>query len=347
MILLLSNKKIETFINSNYFNQFMALKISPYSNSLYPAANCKTTGYHRVWIRDNIYTNLGIEAAGDIKTAVKNIHALLDILLKHEYKIDWMIKQPYPKLRWRYIHPRYDEQGNEILEEWGNKQNDAVGALLWRIGELNKKTKILRDENDKRIVQKLVYYLEAIEFWHDKDNGMWEENEEVHASSVGACLAGLLNIQNIVHVPLHLIAHAEETLKQLLPRESKTKDVDLALLSLIYPYNIVTKEQAKAIIKNVENKLLREKGVIRYVGDKYYYKNGEAQWTMGLPWLAICHKILGNNAKYIYFVEKTRNALTDKGELPELYFADSDEHNENSPLFWSMSLKAVAENFKV
>ena len=321
----------------------MKLKVQPYSNSLFPAANCRTTGYHRIWIRDNVYTSLGLEII-DINAAIKTIHALLDILLKHEYKIDWMIKQPHPKLRWRYIHPRYDEQGNEIWEEWGNKQNDAIGALLWRIGELNKKTNIIRDENDKRIIQKLVYYLEAIEFWHDKDNGMWEENEEIHASSVGACLAGLLSVQDIVQVPLRLIAHAEETLKQLLPRESKTKDVDLALLSLIYPYNIVTKEQAGMIIRNIENKLLRKRGVIRYLGDQYYYNGGEAEWTFGLPWLAICHKLLGNKEKHSFYLKKTKEALNDRGELPELYFANSEKHNENIPLAWSMSLKLVAES---
>ena len=134
-----------------------------------------------------------------------------------------------------------------------------------------------------------------------------------------------------------------ETLKKLLPRESKTKDIDLALLSLIYPYNVATKEQAKQIIKNVEEKLLREKGVIRYINDHYYNKNGEAEWTMGLPWLAIVHKILGNPDKYVEYMQKTQSALNSKGELPELYFANSGEHNENTPLLWSMSLMKVAQ----
>ena len=64
---------------------------------------------------------------------------------------------------------------------------------------------------------------------------------------------------------------------------------------------------------------------------------------MGLPWLAIVHKLLGNNEKYLHYFEKTKNALNKKGELPELYFANSDQHNENTPLLWSMSLMKVAE----
>src|SRR3989338_5274340 len=94
----------------------------------------------------------------------------------------------------------------EIWEEWGNKQNDAIGALLFKIGDLESKgIKVLKDKNHTRIVEKLVLYLGSIEYWHDADNGMWEENVEVHASSVGACVAGLKSISKIVEVPKPLI----------------------------------------------------------------------------------------------------------------------------------------------
>ena len=51
------------------------------------------------------------------------------------------------------------------------------------------------------------------------------------------------------------------------PRESETKEVDMAQLSLIYPYNVVNSEQRDAILKNVEEKLLKEKGILRYIGE--------------------------------------------------------------------------------
>jgi len=87
-----------------------------------------------------------------------------------------------------------------------------------------------------------------------------------------------------------------------------------------------------------EDKLLREKGVLRYLGDKYYNKNGEAQWTMGLPWLAIIYKKLNMPDKYAFYSRKTLEAMNDKGELPELYYANSNEHNENCPLAWSQAM---------
>lgn len=316
-----------------------------YANGLFKAANSGITGYHRVWIRDVIYTVLGFEAQGDFETSLKAVHALLDILKKHEYKIDWMIKEPRPKLRWRYIHPRYDPNGNEVVhQEWGNKQNDAVGALLWKIGDLDKKgINVIRDESDLKLLQKLVHYLGAIEYWHDADNGMWEENEEVHASSVGACLAGLIAVQHIVNVPLHLIAFGEQTLRSMLPRESTLKEVDLALLSLVWPYKVVTPSERKMILENVEKHLVREKGVIRYKDDAYYSNGSEAEWTMGLAWLAIIYKELGDKEKHSHYLGKTRKAANEEKLLPELYYGGTTDYNDNTPLSWAMSLWKVAE----
>jgi phosphorylase kinase alpha/beta subunit len=301
------------------------------------------TGYNRAWLRDNVYESLGLEAVQSFKEVVKTYRALLDILLKHENKIDWAIKEK-PDAAFKYIHARYDPASlNEIWEEWGNKQNDAIGAILFKIGELEEKgIKIIRNENDLRILQKLVLYLKSIQYWQDKDNGMWEENEEVHASSVGACAAGLKKISKLVEVPKELIQKGIETLNKLLPRESETKEADLALLSLIYPYNIINKKQREEILKNIEEKLVRERGVIRYLGDQYYNENSiEPSWTMGFPWLAVIYGQMNKPNKYAYYMRKCVAILNEKGELPELYIMDKIP-NENTPLGWSQSLLVVA-----
>ena len=304
------------------------------------------TGYNLCWIRDTIYASLGFEAVKNTAAVKKIYHALLGLLLKHEYKIDWIIKQPHPKVPFRYIHARYDPvEMCELWEEWGNKQNDAIGAVLFKIGEFeNKSVKIIRNSDDVRILQKLVNYLEAIHYWHDPDNGMWEEKEEVHTSSVGACVAGLRAIGKVngITVPRQLIENGEKALKQLLPSESETKEVDLALLSLIYPYDIVTQQQREIILKNVEEKLVRNKGVVRYPGDKYYNNGSEAEWAFGFPWLAIIYKQLNNPEKYAHYTRKTLEAMNGKGELPELYYGKTDKFNENSPLAWGQALCIVA-----
>jgi len=327
------------------------LKNLQYESGLFAASRKNApTGYDKSWLRDNFYECLAFEVIGDWDTVEKTYTALLKIFLKHEEKIDSVIASK-PENKQEYIHARFHpETFDEFWEDWGNKQNDSIGAILFRIGELehHHKRSILKTEEQVRIVNKLVKYLGSIEYWQDEDSGMWEENEEVHASSVGACVAGLKSVSKLkkVHVPKHLIKEGEKTLKHLLPRESKTKFVDLALLSLIYPYNILTPKQRDEILKNVEYLLLKKRGVIRYKSDHYYNKNPdgyseEAEWCFGLSWLAIIYEKIGEKKKAKRYINMMLEVATEKG-VPELYFSNSPQHNENNPLGWSESLFIVA-----
>jgi phosphorylase kinase alpha/beta subunit len=221
---------------------------------------------------------------------------------------------------------------------------------LFKIGELEVKRPglIVANDDDRRVIQKLVWYLSTLEYWHDPDSGMWEEDQELHASSVGACLAGLKMIKSVagIEVPDELIKKGEEKLHAILPRESQRKFVDLSLLSLIWPYNVVTPEESATILENVEYHLLREHGVIRYKGDHYYNKNPdgwseEAEWTFGLSWLAIIYDKLGNAEKAKHFLDEAKKTVTKDG-VPELFFSNSTKYNDNTPLGWSESLFIVA-----
>jgi phosphorylase kinase alpha/beta subunit len=308
------------------------------------------TGYDKSWLRDNFYECMAFEVIGDWDTVEKTYGAILNIFLKHEDKIDHAIGEK-PEHSYQYIHARYHPKTfEEFWEEWGNKQNDNVGAILFNIGRLehHHKRSILTDKDRVRIVNKLVKYLETIEYWHDRDSGIWEEDEEVHASSVGAVVAGLKEISKLpkIKVPKQLIKDGEEALRKLLPRESGRKFVDLALLSLIWPYNVVTPGEKKAILENVEYHLLRRMGVIRYKGDHYYNRNPdgfseEAEWTFGLSWLAIIYEKMRNGKRAKFFLDKMLVTDTKRG-VPELYFSNSKRYNENNPLGWSESLFIVA-----
>lgn len=327
------------------------LKSLRYKTGLFAASKKDSaTGYDKSWLRDNFYETIAFEVIGDWDTVEKTYRAILDLLLKHEHKIDWAIENR-PQAAYQYIHARFHpENFDEFWEEWGNKQNDAIGAILFRIGELetNQKRSILKTDDQIRIVNKLVRYLESIEYWKDSDSGVWEEGEEVHSSSVGACVAGLKSIAKHpkIEVPIKLIHEGEKALTLLLPRESENKFVDLAQLSLIWPYDILSQEQRSQILENVEYHLVREKGVIRYKGDRYYNKNKdqvseEAEWTFGLAWLAIIYEKMGNKEKAGNLLKDLIVLDTPEG-LPELYFSNSPEYNDNTPLGWSESLFIVA-----
>ncbi len=309
-----------------------------------------STGYDKSWLRDNFYETIAFEVIGDWKTVENTYRAILKILLRYEEKIDWAITRK-PEHSYQYIHARFNpETFDEFWEEWGNKQNDAIGCILFRIGELEVRQKrvILKTEAQVRIINKLVKYLESVQYWQDPDSGVWEMEEELHASSVGACVAGLRSISRLprIAVPLWLIKKGEESLNKLLPRESEHHFTDLSLLSLIWPYGVVSEVQRTQILENVEYYLKKDRGVIRYKGDNYYNRNPdgwsqEAEWTFGLAWLAIIYEKLGKREKAQDLLKDLIAVDTPEG-LPELYFSDSPEYNENTPLGWSESLFIIA-----
>ncbi|MFC0560180.1 glycoside hydrolase family 15 protein [Halalkalibacter alkalisediminis] len=326
-------------------------------NHLYLASLSKE--YHYFWIRDAVYMSLPYmdKPCDTFKTTIQ---AILDVFRRYEWKISIHTKQR-PQAMYEYIHARYSPDGFEIHDqEWGHAQHDMIGAFLYVVGtsmqDYNKN--LFRDEKDHEIVQKLVSYLSCCNYWEDKDNGMWEESREVHLSSIGACVAGLKAVQPIVFVPQEAIDKGRAKLESMFPRESSTKETDLAQLSLIYPYKLFTGEKAKLLIDRVEKSLLRSKGVIRYEGDSYYstlekdfgrfhdssfYYGTEAEWTFGLPWLSLCYQTLDDQNHSSYYLNRTKEVMLENGVLPEAFFAHTDIPNPNTPLGWSSAMYILAE----
>ena len=308
------------------------------------------TGYDKAWLRDNVYEALAFEYAGEWDVVATCYHTLLDIFDKHIDKINWATTNK-PFESWQFIHARYNpETLEEFWESWGNKQHDAVGAVLYKLADFEAQGRsVLRNETDRRTVQTLIYYICNVEYWHDADSGMWEEAEEVHASSIGAVLAALKKWQVVggMDVDQDAIDRGQSALDALLPRESESKFTDLALLSLIYPYGVASPEMSAQIVENLVYHLAKDKGVMRYKFDAYYNKNSdgyseEAEWCFGLSWLAIAYKRLGDDEKAHEYLDKATATITTDGKIPELYLSHSDEANENTPLGWSESMYVAA-----
>jgi phosphorylase kinase alpha/beta subunit len=314
--------------------------------------------YSYVWLRDSFYMSLPfLDKENDLYE--KTYHRVLDLFRQYEWKIDFHTTTK-PTEQWQYIHSRYSaDTVEEIDTPWGHAQHDAIGAILFGIGEGIKRGKpILRDEKDRQVVQKIIFYLNTCRYHEDPDNGMWEEWREVHASSVGAVVAGLISVRDIVFVPEEMIRNGLLALNRLFPHESESRAIDLAQLSLIYPYNLLHPLQAQWIIQEVEDKLLRARGVARYPGDSYYstkeethgrghditfYHGSEAEWTFGLPWLALCHYQLGNTEKAKEYLKRTEEVMLTEGILPELYYSGTNIPNPNTPLGWSNAMHILAK----
>ncbi|WP_221563620.1 glycoside hydrolase family 15 protein [Alkalihalobacillus sp. TS-13] len=308
------------------------------SNGAFLASPSKHYSY--VWIRDVCYAALPFLYNNDDRFE-KAYYALFDLFKTYEWKID-IHRFQKPVHRYEYIHARYSTDLKELPVEWGHAQHDAIGSFLWGIGAgLARGKKMIRDEKDREMVQKLVDYLNCVQYWSDEDNGMWEEYQELHASSVGACVAGLKQVRMLVNVPEELIKKGEESLKFLLPRESETKETDLALLSLIYPYQIVSRQTALDILANVTGQLERKYGCIRYARDQYFNEGSEAEWCFGFPWLGLCYGHLGDMEKVEEYVKKTESIVPIDGKVPELYIGGRFEANENTPLAWAVAMSIL------
>ena len=324
-------------------------------NGLYIAS--PSVHYSAVWIRDSLYISLPF-LNKPCNTYERTLHRLLDLMLDYEWKIDIHIKEK-PVEPWQYIHAKYDpENVKELSVAWGHAQHDAIGLLLWSVGEGERRGKqIIRNERDRQIIQKLVYYLQSCEYWQDRDNGMWEEDREVHASSVGACVSGLTAVSYLVDVPRQLIRKGWIALDELGADETDNRAIDMAQLSLIYPHRVYPRDIALQVLEKIESTLLRRNGVIRYEGDSYYstveqngrhhplpyYFGTEAEWCLGLPWLAICYHELGDYKKASEFIAHTEKIILPDGSIPELYYANTDEYNPNTPLGWANALYLVAK----
>lgn len=313
--------------------------------------------YSYVWLRDSCYEIMPyLNKSCD--RYEKTYHRLLDMFREYEWKLD-VHQTKKPVEQWEFIHARYDAYTvREIDTPWGHNQFDSLGLFLFGVGEgIKAGKKIIRDDKDREIIQKIVGYLKCCEYYKTPDNSIWEEWQEVHSNSIGAVIAGLQSVRDIVFVERDLVLKGYETLAKMFPIESNDRPVDLAQLSLIYPYKVLFEHDAKVIIHRVETMLLRKRGVIRYLGDSYYatnehdgrhhplthYYGYEAEWTFGMPWLALAHMELGNLDKAKEYIKRTEELMLEDGSLPELYFANSDKYNGNTPLGWCSAMYILAK----
>ncbi|MBU1199238.1 MAG: hypothetical protein KKF46_04375 [Nanoarchaeota archaeon] len=331
-----------------------------------------TGRYNVFWLRDIMYATYANEYLGNMEHMLKSFELIMTIMLKHRELICAAIRKLPEK--WA-LHARYHPSTlEEISPDWGHHQLDVIGFFLYKTGDLIQKGhNVLQTDEQRELIKDLIQYLFNYRWETYPDFGMWEEGPEVHSSSLGAVLAGLTmwfdaghykykyahdrDLADVVPVSERYFDTGPQKIKELLPRESQSRECDLAQLSLIWPYNIVDDEMKLTILNNVETKLLREHGVIRYEGDNYFNsdkknpKGNEAEWPLGLAWLAIVHNKLAewgkdNLEQSLVHLKKSKeyllkiDSLMIDGCIPELY--SRGKPNENRPLAWAHSFHIIA-----
>ncbi len=340
--------------------------------------------YDVFWLRDIMYATYANEYIGSYDKMVESYRLILNIFQKYRHKISSGARKRHylgscaDEVIHARVHPVTLE---EITSEWGHHQLDIFGLFLYKTGDLIKKGfNVLGTDYAETLIllRDIVLYLTTVRWYSDPDFGVWEEGPEVHSSSVGSVLAGLtmwhddgyyhhkykhqVELYRYLPVPQEFIEVGRRALDELLPRESDSRPYDLAQLSLIWPYNIVTEGQAHRILKNVEDNLVRERGVVRYPGDLFQNANpdspegNEAQWPLGFAWLSIVYSKLAYKAirrmgdmfgkptelieKARYYLSRLEDVMTPDGKVPELYSAG--RMNQNVPLAWAQSFYVIA-----
>lgn len=302
--------------------------------------------YQAVWIRDQLYSTFAYYYLGEMEKFIQGIQVTFDILHKSRSRIEEAICK-MPVAGHEFIHAKYNHESlDEITNNWGHHQIDAIGLFLYVVGFSNKKgISILRGEEDKKLIQLLVQYLVSIRYFESPDNGMWEEWMEVHASSLGAavCALEIIKKEKLAIVPQDALDRGREALFTILPNETDHRSEDMAQLSLIWPYNIIPREIADIILKRIIDRLVQSKGLNRYLDDNYYRsENGiSGEWTMGFFWLSIVYSERGDAVAAQQWLERGLQTMTKEGYLPELY--QDGEPNKNTPLGWAHSLAIIAQ----
>ncbi len=381
---------------------------------LLPASTAVNThgDYRDAWVRDNVYSILAVWGLGMAyrslddddgrgreleRRTVLLMRALLRSMMAQASKVETFKKTRDPK---DSLHAKYDtETGATVVRDdaWGHLQIDATSVFLLQLAQMTASgLEIIWTMEEVHFVQNLVYYIERA--YRTPDFGIWERGAksnhgrvELNASSVGMAKAALEALDcfnlfgargghaSVIHVSPDNIAQSDITLSEMLPRESHSKEVDAAVLSVIgYPAFAVHDEKLKtktrrAITKKLEGRYglkrflrdghqtaVEDDGRLHYEAEELkQFENVESEWPLFFTYLYLDALIRHDENEALKYERLLDDVVVEQGGerlLPELYYvprqsiaAEREEPgsqerlpNENVPLVWAQSLYILA-----
>ncbi len=376
---------------------------------LLPASTAITVhgDYTHAWVRDNVYSILGVwglalayrrldEGARTYlleQSVVKLMRGLLTTMMRQAAKVERFKQTQQPG---DALHAKYDTRtGLPVVgdQEWGHLQLDATSLFLLMLAQMTASgLRIVYTLDEVDFVQNLVHYIDRT--YHTPDFGIWERGSkinngrpEINASSVGMAKAALEALRgfnlfgprggdsSVIHVIQDEIARATTTLETLLPRESGSKEVDAAVLSIVgFPaFAVQDADLADRTREEIVAKLQGRYGCKRFLRDghqtvledhsRLHYESGElsefehieCEWPLFFTYLLLDGVMRGRPGQAREYRERLEALfVTRDGQrlLPELYYVPA-EHvaaerarphsqprlpNDNVPLVWAQSL---------
>ncbi|WP_254721811.1 glycoside hydrolase family 15 protein [Kovacikia minuta] len=364
--------------------------------------------YTDAWVRDNVYSILAVWGlalayrkvdddrgrAFELEhSVVKLMRGLLFATMRQADKVEKFKATQFPL---DALHAKYDTKtGGTVVgdSDWGHLQLDATSIFLLMLAQMTASgLHIIYNTDEVNFIQNLVYYIGRA--YRTPDFGIWERgnkinhgNPELNASSVGIAKAALeamsgLNLfgvrggqNSVIHVLPDEVARSRITLESLLPRESSSKEVDAALLSVIgFPAfavedgalcdrtrnDIITKLQGrygcKRFLRDGHQTVLEDTNRLHYEPwELKQFEHIECEWPLFFTYLLLDGVFRGDPEQVKEYQERLEHVLVERDGLkllPELYYVpqpaiDAERENpgsqerlpnENVPLVWAQSL---------
>jgi len=258
--------------------------------------------YTDAWVRDNVYSILGVWGLALSyrkyqpnhhrshllsQSVVKLMRGLLLAMMRQSDRVETFKNTLKPT---DALHAKYGTNtGLAVVgdDEWGHLQLDASSLFLLMLAQMSASgLSIIYTMDEVNFIQNMVHYISRT--YCTPDYGIWERGNkinhgttEINASSVGMAKAALEALDGfnlfgnitsqeaVIHVVTSDIARSSFTLEGLLPRESISKETDAALLSIIgYPaYAVEDEELCKKTRDKVIKKLAGNYGCKRFLLD--------------------------------------------------------------------------------
>jgi phosphorylase kinase alpha/beta subunit len=400
-----------------YYQEVKAVILSRQNplTGLLPASTAITShgDYTDAWVRDNVYSILAVWGLAIAyrklddnqgrtyeleHSVVKLMRGLLFAMMRQAGKVE-KFKQTQDPLD--ALHAKYDTSTADVVvgdDGWGHLQLDATSLYLLMLAQMTASgLQIIFTIDEVNFVQNLVYYIGRA--YRTPDYGIWERgnkinhgNPELNASSVGMAKAALEAINgldlfgvqgsqaSVIHALLDEIARTRTTLQSLLPRESSSKEVDAALLSVIgFPaFAVEGSSLTERTRSNIIDKLQGNYGCKRFLRDGHQtviedsrrlhyepwelkqFEHIECEWPLFFTYLLLDALFRGDLAQAEAYHQRLQPLLVEKDGfklLPEVYYVPADKladerahpysqsrlPNENLPLVWAQSLYLLGQ----
>jgi phosphorylase kinase alpha/beta subunit len=377
---------------------------------LLPASTAHTVhgNYGDAWVRDCVYS---IQCVWGLALAHRRLSGSSTRVFELEQRVlqlmrgllNAMLRQAPKVERFKHslepldaLHAKYDTGSGEPVvpdDGWGHLQLDATALFLLQLAQLTRSgLVVVQTSHERDFIQNLVYYVARA--YRVRDYGIWERGDkgnhglpERNASSIGLVKAALEAMEGLdlygphgngqcsLHIPHDAIVRLRRALTGLLPRESASKEVDAACLSVIgYPAWAV---EDPALVERTRRKIRTELGgpygykrfrrdghqtVVEDHNRLHYereelaqFEHIECEWPLFLAYELITACCEERWAEAWQWRERLHQVAVDVDGvelLPELYVVPKQAveaerlkpgsqarvPNENVPLLWTQSL---------